>query len=206
MDQKNEKQGNRIAFILAVLIIWAFIGHPIVYFSKSIEGTVVSDKTGKPIDSAIVVAQWILYQAGPGHGGHGPRLVVRETKTNSEGKFYFRGWGPRFRVPTTYLTSYSPGLYVFKGGYAPKFLTNNLESNNVIRDSDWDGKEIELGNRADEVKNHLGRINSFIFSLRNNRDDWREMPLMTEALNMETEWFYRQGIARGYVATVPKSN
>jgi hypothetical protein len=97
----------------------------------------------------IIVAEWKPYAMGIGSGGRGGSMKTIEVVTDKQGNYVVPGWIPLIRWPFTYLDHYDPELTVFKPGYYPQDLANEvLGSNNrnrgIIRTSMWDGKTIKL--------------------------------------------------------------
>src|SRR5437762_122484 len=94
----------------------AFAAAPPMYLAKEIHGQVVDAATGQPIERAVIVAQWILFVGGIGHGGHNQVLHVAEVVTDKDGNYVIPGWGPKPRLPLTELDNQDPKLLVFKSG------------------------------------------------------------------------------------------
>ena len=84
---------------------------PSSYSAEPTFGTVVDDATGKPIEGAFVVAQWVLEYSGSVDGGV---LVVRETVTDAFGNFRIEGWGPIHRPHKGLLDLLDPEVLIFK--------------------------------------------------------------------------------------------
>jgi len=130
-------------FVTSLLstLSWA---QPPMYSAKEIRGQVVDAETGQPIEGAVIVAQWILFVGGIGHGGHNQTLHIAEVITDKNGNYFIPGWGPTLRPPLTELDNLDPQILVFKSGYKHKALINEKDSDSSVRVSDWDGKTIEL--------------------------------------------------------------
>ena len=165
---------------------------PPVYSAKEIRATVVDTETGQPLDGVIMVAQWILFVAAPGHGGHGPRLHVVEAVTDGMGRFHIPGWGPKPnpRYPFTSLDNQDPQLSFFKLGYRPLTVQNRWDRNESVRFSEWDGKTIKLEKFRGTDK-EWGRAISFLQTALawgwQRMMDWRQMPRMVLALELERQ-------------------
>jgi hypothetical protein len=129
--------------LCVVLALPACFGPP-TYSAKEIRGQVVDEQTGQPIEGAIVVAQWVLFQAGPGHGGHKGRLHIHETVTDKDGRYFIPAWGPRPHLPLTELHNHDPEILIFKSPYEPRSLYNRDRREDSVRVSDWDGKVVKL--------------------------------------------------------------
>ncbi|MGH7331185.1 MAG: hypothetical protein ACREKS_00275 [Candidatus Rokuibacteriota bacterium] len=164
---------------------------PGTYSAKEITATVVDDEHEQPLEGVIVVAQWVLYVAGLGHGGHGPRLHVAEAVTDSAGRLHFPGWGPKPnpRYPFSRLVNRDPVLSFFKPGYHPRLVQNRWAANETVRVSEWDGKTIRLkrfaGNDtawARELRNFQGRG---WLAWDEDYVDWRLMPRMVLELELQ---------------------
>jgi hypothetical protein len=136
-----------LLLILILVPLWVF-GDPPVYFANEMHGQVVDAETGRALESVVVVVEWRLYQEGIGSGGRGGALNRIEVLTDSEGKYFVPGWGPRPRPPFTFLGS-DPELRFFKSDFYPLYLSNEVlgEANrnrSMLRTSQWDGKVIKL--------------------------------------------------------------
>jgi len=85
-------------------------GAPDDYVIEEIRGKVVDEDTGQPIEGAIVVAFWKTIQ---------PRLYlkVEESITDSNGEFFFQGWGPVKRPDKGCFWDEDPLLSIFKSRY-----------------------------------------------------------------------------------------
>jgi hypothetical protein len=160
---------------------------PPSYSAKEIRATLVDEDSGQPLEGVVVVAQWVLWVAGP--GGHGPRLHVQETVTNSTGQFYFPGWGPKPnpRYPITRLVDRDPLLSFFKPGYRPRTVQNRWDRNESVRFSEWDGKTITLKRFAGtdkqwakELRNFQGQLGWLLANW-----DWHLLPRMVLAVESE---------------------
>ena len=121
-----------------------FAAAPPMYSAKEIRGQILSADTGEPIEGAVIVAQWILFVGGIGHGGHNQVLHIAEVVTDKNGNYVISGWGPKLRPPLTELDHYDPQLLVFKRGYKHQTLFNQIDRDSSTRVSDWDGKTIRL--------------------------------------------------------------
>jgi hypothetical protein len=116
---------------------------PPIYWAEGIHARVIDAETGRPIEGAVVVADWKLYGGGVGHGGHHRSLFVEETVTDANGEFTFGKWGPKPR-PAYAVLDTAPWLLIFKSGYRHRFLINAADSNGAVRRSDWNGSTVEL--------------------------------------------------------------
>jgi len=106
---------SRTAAVIAVLAVGA-CGSP-YYTSDPIEAWVVDADTGKPIEGAIVAANWQLVASGLDTGGRKLRqLEVMETVTDKDGRFRFPGF-TRINFSLDQLREEDPQILIFKPGY-----------------------------------------------------------------------------------------
>ena len=131
-----------VPFVLA-LALWSCVFAPPLYWAEAIHAHVIDAETGAPVEGAVVVADWKLYGGGIGHGGHRDSLLVEETTTDANGDFTFGKWGPKKR-PAYAVLDTAPWLVIFKTGYQHRFLPNSADSNESVRRSDWNERNIEL--------------------------------------------------------------
>lgn len=156
----NVKSRNRpsirvataIGFALSLLLgcLYASLfGDPPFYVAEPTRGRVLDESNGIPIEGAVVVAEWIVTSVGIGASGHTDRMRLAEARTNADGNYQIGGWGPRPRMPLTYLDELDPQLLVVATGFYPRRLTNQFLSDanhnrRFVRRSDWDTKDIKL--------------------------------------------------------------
>jgi len=118
-------------------------------WSTSIEAQVVDAETGKPLENAVVIADWPsvtgTLAGGPYTWG---TIHHAETRTKEDGFFYIRPWiSMGFR---DWITENHPTIRVHKAGYYSKTLTNNKSDGYgwIIWPkpwrSDWDERVIAL--------------------------------------------------------------
>lgn len=166
----------------------ACAGGPRMYSAKPIQGSVVDAETGAPLEGVIVVAQWILFVVGPGHGQHRDRLEVLETVTDRHGHYVFPGWGPkRAKSVLHVLLTKDPEISFFKPGYRPLTVENRRERNDMVRFSEWDGKTMKLerfGGTDEEWARELSLLQGTL-AWGWGVVDWRLQPRMTLALELE---------------------
>jgi hypothetical protein len=70
---------------------------PAAYSGAPIRGQVMDDATGKPLEGAIVVAQWeLVREVIPGlvNESYGDVLNIAEAVTDRDGRYEIPGWGP----------------------------------------------------------------------------------------------------------------
>jgi len=135
---------RRLAWGAILLLVSAvLLAHPIVYFGNEVRGKVIDDETGAPLEGTSIVAEWQIYVMGiQPHSGD--RIKVLEAETNKNGDYVLPAWGPAPRPPWGALLNRSPMITFFKSGYYPKTVINERNSDDMYRDSDFNGKTIRL--------------------------------------------------------------
>lgn len=182
------------AFALSLLPLSA-CGAPPFYKAAPIEGWVVEADTGKPLEGVIVVAKWQLEGGFEGNTPVG-QLMVMESVTDKQGKFYFEGWGPKLRPGFGKLKTASPELLFYKKDYEFQRLVNRLTRASLRGElkiplrSDWNGKQIPLkkfdGSLA-AYEEHLGSLsNDLSFAYDGEDCDWKRIPKMLVAQHLES--------------------
>lgn len=109
--------------ILLIFVIMVISG----CFYPGIHGKVVDSATGKPIEGALVVAQWTK-----GHGfgfTYHDLYKITETLTDKEGKFSLSGTYDPFVEP--------PVMIIYKEGYIPWRNDSIFPSSNTVKDHEW---------------------------------------------------------------------
>ena len=201
MDYTRKR--NKVLIVLStILIVWMVAGYPPVYFAKEIKGQIVDASSGRPIKGAVIVAQWISFVAGPGHGGHNLRLHIIETVTDSVGRYTIPSWGPKLHLPFTELDRIDPRLSIFKSGYLPKELINSQDRSKMIRSSDWDGRIIRLQCFNGKIEDYARKMESMSNGLPRDGDEWKSFPYMVIALSKEHARLQSIGLKPGYLVSV----
>lgn len=110
-------------FVLLVFVL--IISSGCSHYSD-ISGKVVDNATGKPIEGAVVVAQWTNTRGIPGLQYHNLHKIV-ETLTNKEGAFSLSG--------TSGFIINPPDMIIYKEGYLP------WRNGSIFPDKNLDKKE-----------------------------------------------------------------
>jgi hypothetical protein len=92
-----------------------------------ISGKVVDGMTGRPIEKALVVAQWTK-EHGFGLTYHDLYKIV-ETETDKEGNFSIDGAGSPFVE--------QPQMIIYKEGYIPWRNDTKYPSTDIVKDHEW---------------------------------------------------------------------
>ncbi len=112
------------ALILAGLLSPVLSGCSVTYEFAPIEAWVVDAETGKPIEGAVVTANWELVKGsldGPRYFG---QLEVKETVTDANGRFFFEGFSKEDSSGAE-LRESDPQILIFKAGYKFERFVND---------------------------------------------------------------------------------
>lgn len=178
---------------------------PTNYGGAPIEGLVIDARTKKPLEGVIVVQYWELRRPTVlGHSNFAGVLHIDETKTDSQGRYAFRRWGPMVAPVGTIVDSNSPSIRYFRPGYLPRGESNYLPEayeahalSSALR-SDWSGKTIGLDsvdNRLDEYENRLISQDVRFASMYRETCDWLKIPMMIGMVHKEKERLRQLGIS-----------
>lgn len=176
------------------------------YSAKEIRGQIVDGESGQPIEGAVVVAQWVLFHIGIGHGGHKSRIHIYETVTDKDGRYVIPAWGPKPRPPMTELQERDPDILIFKSGYEPEVLTNSTMREGAMRMSEWDGKVVKMRlPKRPRLEDQAFRLSSFYGGLEayGSNNDWRNYPRMLLAVYAEKQRLRSLGLSPEHGARVP---
>lgn len=212
------KRGITLFMLFGLLIAQpACSGSPSYYSAEAIEARMVDAETKKPIEGAVVAANWQLYYSTVGGRVPGSQLMVMEAVTDKDGRFHFPAWGPKkvpkykpqkgdvwiahipFLVPDSYLDNHDPQLLLFKPGYEYKRLINEVSSKTnmaSLRRSEWNGKTIELKLFKGTGEEYVRHLSFLTGGLRFIEDDcqWKKTPRMLMALQEQADKFKTSGI------------
>lgn len=192
--------------VLALSACATLAGHPLTYSAEPIEGWVVDAANKQPLDGVIVTANWELSNA---FGAAVGQMMVMETVTDANGRFYFPAWGPKLRPPNSIIKDQDPQLVLFKSGYDFARLQNPVGPLNKasVRKSAWNGKTIALKPFEDHLIKRNERVNTSAYARRlafiksslswaYSRDicELKRIPRMAIALHLQEQEFKERGI------------
>ncbi len=191
--------------LIGIIILLQACASPI-YYAKRIQGQVVDEQTGEPIEGAIIVAQWILFHQGLGHSGHDSRIRVVETVTDKNGYYTIHG-SPMIRaIPFTELDFYDPKISVFKEGYRLTSFANDFagDRSGMIRSSDIDGVTIRLERPSPSIQKRLTNMRIFFHEIYGvATQNWRNFPRMLMAMYEELQNMDLKGINSALIPGIP---
>ncbi len=167
----------------------------LTFSADAINGKVVDEETGEPLDGVIIVAKWTIEASFVGYNNE--LLNVQETVTDKDGNYGFPAWGPKLLPVTSIHFSPSelfgkgddPYVVYFKSGYWPECEKNDTTypglniaerktplgkfqaNGTTIKLKKWDGK--------DEEK-YYQRVSDMVNELKGG---WKKYPRMTLAID-----------------------
>lgn len=147
---------------LGVSMVTSFLAPPF-YRAGAIEGRVVDDVTGAPIEGAHVLASWELVNFRVRHAAW---AHVAETVTDGDGRFVIPSWGPTLRWPPWgAMRASEPRLSVFVRGHNPWSEQSGYAGRGlwtVTRDYQWRRKLISLRPRRHR-DSYVREVSGFAF-------------------------------------------
>ncbi len=179
--------------------------YPRAYSAEAIQAKVIDAKTKNPLEGVIITANWQLESGNVGGVTYVGQMMVMETVTDKDGKFYFPAWGPK-PLKKGLLLNHDPQLLLFKPGYRYLALYNTFEDKmylKPVRHSEWNGKTIEMkrfeGNLEQYASNiyNLDRDLEFArYGLMGTLEDceWKKVPQMLVALDRMSQYFDSKGV------------
>lgn len=110
----NDFKFLALAFVAAIILVAVVVSYPSSALCKQEPTAIIVDaETGKPVEGAIVLAQWLKPsdKAGWFEGGRMDLKKAIEVYADAAGKVFIEDfWG-------TYIVSEKPSLTVYKPGY-----------------------------------------------------------------------------------------
>lgn len=175
-----------------------------LYSAESIEAWVVDAETNQPIEGIVITANWQL-KGGLEGGNDVGQLMVMETITDRNGRFYFPGWGPKLGSWEGRIKSQRPQLLLFKSGYKYVGLENATRSDygsSSVLKSDWNGKTIKMqkiGADPQELLRNFENLNFIVESVVRDTKacDWKKIPKMLLAVRKQRTLLIEKGITGG---------
>ncbi len=181
----------------------------VTYQFDPIEAWVVDAETGKPIEGAVVTANWELVKGsldGPRYFG---QLEVKETVTDKSGRFFFGGFSKEDKSGAE-LRDSDPQIIVFKAGYEFQRFVNTYRDGGAglkrtQRTAEVNGKRVQLrpmqtdGRSLDrshsDLIGRLGFVTQVMPGLRETeRCYWQQIPQMILETNRQEQLMRKMGI------------
>lgn len=201
------------------------------YSAAPIEAWVVDKEAGQPLEGVIVVAHWALESTSrivPHQTNPAGSLMILETVTDKNGRFYFPAWGPKWHLGTGNLTDSDPELILFKSGYKYLRVSNSRylrpakysdvgkpsgtesKPSGSKRISFWSGERIELKafkGTVEAYENHFESLNDALGHIAADNPEecsWKKIPITIHAMNRERKRLIAQGVNPDTLSSVDK--
>jgi len=182
---------RKIALLALIIVALNACGGSLYYTSDPIEAWVVDAETGKPIEGAVVTANWQLVGFSLDTGGTRlGQLEVMETVTDQNGHFYFPGF-TKLNLSLGELRGDDPHLLIFKPGYEYLGGGHSYPVGKPLpgahRSSDINGRILQMKKADPDVSKyafHLGFLTTSLMNIENSGDAGR-IPKMIHALACE---------------------
>lgn len=203
-----------LCFVLACLAALPACAGPLKYSAEPIEAWVLDAETKQPLENVIVVAHWELETTSrivPHQTNPAGSLMILETVTDKNGRFYFPAWGPKWHLGAGELTDSDPELIFFKSGYRYLRVSNSRylrpakysdvgkpsgtesKPTGSKRISFWSGERIPLEKfkgTTEEYARHLSSLDIYLrFAYDNENCEMKQVPRMVVALHREEKRF-----------------
>lgn len=170
-----------ISLLLPILLVVGLIGsrwfntkkgHYLIYYGQAIEGTIVDEASGKPIEGAYIAISWDMHtplsdSQGVAH--------VDETKSDKNGYFKLPAW-LSFSIDIIPAMGY-PEIIIFKEGYRFQVFSDFLSQDFAYHNREYIEKRKEIyetgifkikkfeGSKKEYAKN-LGYNESLMWRIR----------------------------------------
>jgi hypothetical protein len=118
-----------VVVTLGIVFLVGNLLFPPVWISPEIRTRVV-DEAGKPVQGAVVVLNWQLYQGM--HGWPEGSLATLEAVTDINGEFIIPKWGPMW-TERKGLRPGEPSTHIFHESFEPLSAGNTLDSRDVLK-------------------------------------------------------------------------
>lgn len=185
----------------------------VTYQFAPIEAWVVDAETGKPIEGAVVTANWELVKGsfdGPRYYG---QLEVKETVTDANGRFAFDGFSKEDSSGAE-LRGSDPQILIFKAGHKFERFTNDYHDGGagmtrMYRTAAVNGKTVRLARLRtsdDEIGPHgslHGRL-EFVTKIMPGKSEtakcyWQNIPRMIRETRIHELQTKRNGVLRSSI-------
>lgn len=195
--------------VAALVALLSLASCAVTYQFDPIEAWVVDAETGKPIEGAVVTANWELVKGsfdGPRYFG---QLEVKETVTDQNGRFFFDGFS-RDDDSWAELRESDPQVLIFKAGYEYQRFANDYRDGGaglkkLRRTAVVNGKTVKLLSMLSPAANKLQRSSAY-FGLNTRIEQfvmdchWKKIPRAILAMDAEDKAIRAKGRSTGLIA------
>ncbi|CAH1904479.1 Carboxypeptidase regulatory-like domain-containing protein [Candidatus Nitrotoga sp. HW29] len=187
--------------IFILILALPIQGCTTTYSAKKIEARVIDADTKQPLEGVNVVAQWTL--EGGMEGGVLTNLMLMESVSDKDGRFYFPAWGPK-SIPSDLpwnarLKNQDPGMVMFKSGYEVQGFSNEITgpypgTGPSMRTSQWNSKTIELKRHQGNLERYRLLLDGVLGGIFYGECRWKNIPRMIVALDKESARLRKLGV------------
>jgi hypothetical protein len=199
-----EKLGVGVAVVMGLsLWVWYSGNHPRPLSAEAIDSVVSDVETRRPVQGAIVVAYWEVKQGSMG-GDSLPCAAanVEEAVTDAHGRFHIPAWGPvppicatGPRHPYLQVFIYKQGYYYGKSGDVQSYPATDASPSwdqqlhlKKIPDTELMQTDLKDVDSAMSNVDQLGvELSMFTLDMA-PQCNWRKMPNMMRALELQRRW------------------
>ena len=199
-----------LSLVLAFAGMSSLVACSVTYQFAPIEAWVIDAETGKPIEGAVVTANWELVKGGLDGPRYYGQLEVKETVTDANGRFFFEGFS-REDSSGAELRESDPQILIFKAGYKFERFTNDYPDggarlNKLRRTAAVDGARLKLRSailakgssefpHSQLVNGRLGFVQKEMPGLREiEKCYWQKIPKMIVETHKHEEAMRSAGI------------
>jgi hypothetical protein len=174
---------------LAVLVLPLCACAQLTYSAKEIHGTIVDADTGQPLEGVNIVAEWQIDRTTV--GDENALLHLTETVTGKDGKYTLPAWGPiGLPLRADFGQGRDPLLSIFKSGYEPEYIQNDLVSDMRYRrtpvgEFKWNGATTKLKKWTGSTRDYWWRVGMMSGRLPVDNKAWKNYPRMSLSLIRE---------------------
>jgi hypothetical protein len=159
-----------------------------IYSAAPIEAWVIDAETSQPLEGVVVTANWQLVEGSFG-GGQIPKgqMMVMESVTDKNGRFYFEGW-TRINRTTGGLRNRDPQIVMFKPGYRIYTFIRPFRGEIIggpSRHSPISGQTIRLERFKGSIRDYAGQFSLLRLDEVVRDCEWKKIPQMILALDAE---------------------
>ena len=203
-----------LSLVLAFAGMSSLVACSVTYQFAPIEAWVIDAETGKPIEGAVVTANWELVKGGLDGPRYYGQLEVKETITDANGRFFFEGFS-REDSSGAELRESDPQVLIFKAGYKFERFTNDYPDGGaglkkLRRTAAVSGKRVSL-QKSPLVKEQVRSAHSdlvlylgFLIKVMPHTNEsencyWQKIPQMLKETRVQEESMKRAGIGQSSI-------
>jgi len=179
VERVPEQRKPRRALKWSAAVVGALFVYWNTWWSGAASGRIVDDATSKPLQNVVVVTTWTLERSITGAPvGYAD---VQEARTDSNGVFKLRAWGPRFRLRGS-ISPIEPESRAFHPGYQPIEIYGVgilLGKAPILRMRSLSGEEYRKS-----FDDFLGELSANFFN-EPSECEWQSIPQLLAALKAE---------------------